>query len=138
MDHNGNFSVEMEVRDYECDIQGVVNNAVYQNYLEHARHQYLKSIGINFAAMAAEGINLVVLRTEIDYKFPLRSGDRFSVEVRPERISPLRFGFRQEIRRIPDGKDIVKAVVIGTSLNVKGKPHLPRELGEVLNRGMQD
>ncbi|NLI24182.1 MAG: acyl-CoA thioesterase, partial [Bacteroidales bacterium] len=30
------FELEMEVRDYECDIQGIVNNAVYMNYLEHA------------------------------------------------------------------------------------------------------
>ena len=32
------FRHEMKVRDYECDIQGVVNNANYQHYLEHARH----------------------------------------------------------------------------------------------------
>ena len=56
----GCFTLEMAVRDYECDLQGVVNNAVYQNYLEHARHEYLKDIGIDFAALAAQRINLVV------------------------------------------------------------------------------
>ena len=50
------FTLELAVRDYECDLQGVVNNAVYQNYLEHARHEYLKSIGIDFAALTAQGI----------------------------------------------------------------------------------
>ncbi len=70
------FSLEMAVRDYECDLQGVVNNAVYQNYLEHARHEYLKSIGIDFAALAAQKINLVVVRVEIDYKASLTSGER--------------------------------------------------------------
>ena len=35
----------MEVRDYECDLQGIVNNAEYQHYLEHARHQFLRSVG---------------------------------------------------------------------------------------------
>ena len=44
MDQNV-FTLEMAVRDYECDLQAVVNNAVYQNYLEHARHEYLKSLG---------------------------------------------------------------------------------------------
>lgn len=128
------FTLEMAVRDYECDLQGVVNNAVYQNYLEHARHEYLKAIGIDFAALAAQGINLVVTRIEIDYKTSLTSGDRFVVEVRPERISPVRIGFRQDIYRLPDRKSVVKALVVGTALNAKGRPQLPKELDELLRR----
>ena len=46
---NFRYRLQFEVRDYECDLQGIVNNAVYQNYLEHARHQLLKSIGVDFA-----------------------------------------------------------------------------------------
>jgi len=108
------FTLEMAVRDYECDLQAVVNNAVYQNYLEHARHEYLKSRGVDFARLAAEGINLVVTRVEIDYRYPLRSGDRFFVEVATERISPVRIGFRQSIRRLPDRKEIVPGDVRGS------------------------
>ncbi len=126
------FSLEMAVRDYECDLQGVVNNAVYQNYLEHARHEYLKEIGIDFAALAARGINLVVTRVEIDYKLSLTSGDRFVVEVSPERISPVRIGFRQDIYRLPDRKAAVRALVTGTALNAKGRPELPKELDRAL------
>ena len=79
------FSLEMAVRDYECDIQGIVNNSVYQNYLEHARHEYLKHIGINFKMFTEKGINLVVFRIELDYKFPLKSGDRFIVGLNMRR-----------------------------------------------------
>ncbi|NSW95739.1 MAG: acyl-CoA thioesterase, partial [Bacteroidales bacterium] len=39
--HQASFRLEFTVRDYECDLQGVVNNANYQHYLEHARHEYL-------------------------------------------------------------------------------------------------
>jgi acyl-CoA thioester hydrolase len=127
------FTVELAVRDYECDLQGVVNNAVYQNYLEHARHEYLKSVGIDFAGLAARGINLVVTRAEIDYKWSLTSGDRFVVAVRPERLSPVRFGFRQEIHLLPDRKVVVKALITGTALNAKGRPQIPRELEEALS-----
>lgn len=128
------FSIEMAVRDYECDMQGVVNNAVYQNYLEHARHEFLKSIGIDFAELTARGINLVVTRIEIDYKLSLTSGDRFQVEITTERISPVRFGFRQSIYRLPERKPVVKALVTGTALNAKGRPQLPKELDTLLNR----
>lgn len=129
-----NFSLEMAVRDYECDLQGVVNNAVYQNYLEHARHEYLKSIGIDIAALAAEGINLVVVRVEIDYKLSLTSGDRFAVMVAAEQLSPVRIGFRQEICRLPDGKPVIKALITGTALNRRGRPQLPPELVELFAR----
>lgn len=128
------FTLEMAVRDYECDLQGVVNNAVYQNYLEHARHEYLKSIGIDFAALAAQGINLVVTRVEIDYKTSLTSGDRFVVKVRLERISPVRIGFRQDIIRLTDRKAAVNALVIGTALNAKGRPQLPEAMKDILDR----
>ena len=128
------FTLEMAVRDYECDLQGVVNNAVYQNYMEHARHEYLKTIGIDFASLTAQGINLVVTRVEIDYKTSLVSGDRFVVEVRPERISPIRIGFRQNMYRVADRKAVVTALVTGTALNAKGRPQLPAELKDILDR----
>ena len=79
---DNDFEIEMSVRDYECDIQGVVNNSVYQNYLEHARHEYLKSIGIDFKEYADKGINLTVTRAELDYKYPLTSGDKFVVTIK--------------------------------------------------------
>ena len=122
------FTLNFDVRDYECDQEGIVNNAVYQNYLEHTRHEFLKQHGLNFAAMVQKGITLVVVRIEIDYLYPLRSGDKFVVGLNPERISRIRVGFLQDIYRLPDHKPIVKAKVIGTALNERGRPYLPKEL----------
>ena len=120
--NNEIFKIEMEVRDYECDMEGIVNNAVYMNYLEHARHGFLKHKGFNFANLIQKGIQLVVIRIEADYLYPLRSGDTFIVTVSSERISKLRFGFIQEILRLPDNKLALKAKVIVTSLNAEGRP----------------
>jgi acyl-CoA thioester hydrolase len=122
------FILELEVRDYECDIEGIVNNAVYLNYLEHARHVFLKGKGIDFAALARGGVHLVVLRAELDYLAPLRSGDRFTVSVRVERVSPLRVAFLQEIRASPGDRPVLKAKVVGTALNERGRPFLLKEL----------
>ncbi len=125
------FEYEMDVRDYECDMQGVVNNSVYQNYLEHTRHQYLKSIGLDFTELTEKEINLMVIRIEIDYKASLKSGDKFISALRMERISALRFGFVQRIFRKSDNKLMIKALVIGTSVNKNGRPKLPQELIDV-------
>ena len=126
------FSLEMSVRDYECDLQGIVNNAVYQNYLEHTRHEYLKSIGIDFKAFADRGINLVVIRVELDYKFPLTSGDQFTVRLNFVRESKVKIAFLQKIYRLSDEKLILQGKVIGVALNGRGRPFVPEEFQGVL------
>ncbi len=116
------YKIELKVRDYECDVQGIVNNAVYMNYLEHARHEFLLAQGIDFVELAKQNINLVVIRAELDYKFPLKSGDKFWITVNFEKLSAIRFAFKQDIYRAEDDKLILKANIIGVSLNEKGKP----------------
>jgi acyl-CoA thioester hydrolase len=91
----------------------------------------LRSIGIDFAALAQQKINLLVIRVEIDYLVPLRSGDRFVVAINTERVSRLRFGFLQDIYRLPDERPIVKARVIGTAVNEAGRPFLPTGFDEL-------
>ena len=122
------FELALEVRDYECDLQGIVNNAVYLNYLEHARHQCLQSLGFSFADFHQQGYDLVLVRAELDYKAPLRSGDRFIVTVRWERASRLRFRFVQDIYKQPDGTHILHGHLIGTSLDRRRRPSFPPEL----------
>jgi acyl-CoA thioester hydrolase len=125
------FSLEFAVRDYECDIQGVVNNANYQHYLEHARHEFLISKGVSFADLHEQGIDLIVTRVEIDYKYPLRSRDRFEIRLKIEREGNVRLVFLQDIYRIPDEKLIVRAKVTGVATR-NGKPVSPGILIEQL------
>ncbi len=115
---------EFEVRDYECDLQGVVNNANYQHYLEHARHKWLESLGIDFPALHAQGIDLVVVRIEIDYKSPLRSHDRFVVRTGVTKDGMLKVVCNQDIYRIPDEKPIARARVVTAALQ-NGRPVAP-------------
>jgi acyl-CoA thioester hydrolase len=125
------FVVEFIVRDYECDIQGVVNNANYQHYLEHARHEYLISKGINFVDLHNEGTDLIVTRVEIDYKYPLRSRDKFVVTIEIRREGNARLVFIQDIYRLPDNKLIVRARVTGVATK-KGRPVPPGRVAELL------
>ena len=115
------YELEFSVRDYECDLQGIVNNAVYQNYYEHARHQFLLGKKIDFAQLHEEGIDLIVSRVEIDYKFSLRSGDWFKVTVRTQKEGHLRLIFEQDIYKLPENKLVSHAKVIGVGLN-HGRP----------------
>jgi acyl-CoA thioester hydrolase len=126
------FQCRMAVRDYECDMQGVVNNSVYQNYLEHARHEFLKHKGLEFADLTRRGIIVVVVRAELDYVQSLRSGDVFDVSVEPVRISALRLGFQQQIVHETSRKLILKALIVTTAVNERGRPWFPEELEKLL------
>jgi acyl-CoA thioester hydrolase len=123
----GKFGTEFLVRDYECDLQGVVNNANYQHYLEHARHEFLISKGVSFAELHDDGIDLIVTHVEISYKYPLRSRDRFVVNTSIEREGNVRLVFHQEIFRLPDEKPVVKAKVTGAATR-NGRPVPPGNL----------
>ena len=67
----------MQVRDYECDIEGIVNNANYLHYCEHTRHLFLKQCGLSFAEMHEKGVDAVVARMSMQFKTPLRPDDEF-------------------------------------------------------------
>lgn len=131
------FKLDFKVRDYECDMQGIVNNGVYQNYLEHARHEFLLVNGIDFAELARQKINLVVLRAELDYKLPLNSGDEFYVDVSMVQASRVRFDFLQNVYRKSDGKLILAAKITGTSLNERGRPFVPEVLESLLGQAAE-
>ena len=104
------FTHEMKVRDYECDLQGIVNNANYQHYMEHSRHELLSKLGVNFGKLHEDGIDAMVAKITIEYKTPLRSGDKFVVGINLERKGP-KIIFYQDIYRLSDGKLCTKGIV---------------------------
>lgn len=112
----------MKVRDYECDLQGIVNNAVYQNYLEHARHEFLFVNHIHFAELTESGVHLVLIRAELDYLQSLKPGDNFYMTVELEKVSKLKYVFVQKIYRSVDNKCMLQAKTIGVALNENGRP----------------
>ena len=104
------FSTRIAVRDYELDSQGIVNNANYLHYLELARHEFCQQAGYSFAQMAADGIDPVVRRAELDYIAPLRMGDVMEVELTMSRRG-AKFLFNQAIFRASDHSPVLRAVI---------------------------
>ncbi len=104
------YELEMKVRDYECDLQGIVNNANYQHYLEHTRHEFLLTTGISFAELHERGIDVVVSKITMSFKTPLQSNDEFVSKLYLKREG-IRFVFYQDIFRKSDNKLSLRGVV---------------------------
>ncbi|MDH6355930.1 acyl-CoA thioester hydrolase [Dysgonomonas sp. PH5-45] len=118
------FRYEMKVRDYECDAQGIVNNANYQHYYEVARHEFLEMCNLNFKNLHDKGLDLVVSQVQIKYKTSLLGMDRFLCTIKKIEKKGVRYIFHQEIVRIPDGQICSMAQIEVVSL-VGGKLSKP-------------
>ena len=104
------FETRMEVRDYECDIQGIVNNANYLHYTEHTRHLFLKDCGLSFSDLHNKGIDAVVARMSLQYKVPLRCDDEFISRLSLTKEG-IRYIFYQDLFRAADEKLCFRAKV---------------------------
>jgi acyl-CoA thioester hydrolase len=118
-------SCALIVRSYECDAYGHVNNAVYLNYLEYARHAYLRDNGISIAKLRTEGFALWVARLAIDYRRPSAADDALSILTRPLRKSRIGGVLAQRILRAGDAgasDTIAEAEVTWVCVDSRGRP----------------
>ena len=123
------FTLEIAVRDYELDSEGIVNNAIYLHYLEHTRHAFVKREGIPFGSLTSDGLIPVVRRMEIDYRTPLHTGDVMLSRLWIERQG-ARFIFHQDIFRKGDDATVVSAVVTIVCMEKDGRINRGDDLAE--------
>ncbi|NDV69296.1 thioesterase family protein [Dysgonomonas sp. 25] len=120
------FELPMKVRDYECDAQGIVNNANYQHYYEVARHDFLEENGLDFYTLHTEGLDAVVVSVHIRYHHSLHGNEKFVCTIDSLEKEGIRYIFNQSIYRERDGKKCSSArIETACMLNGRvGKPEL--------------
>lgn len=122
------ITTEIEVRSYELDSYNHVNNAVYQNYLEHSRMDFLHKINFRYNDCFNAGYLLFVTHVDIRYKAPAVLGDTIYVDTEPTVLKTVHGAFHQVIRKA-DGTVCVEADVEWCTVNKDtGRPiKLPEE-----------
>jgi len=96
---NAVYTCTVSVRSYECDSYGHVNNAVYLNYLEYARDEYLKDIGVSIPELRASGFGLLVAKISIEYRLPAFTDEFLTINTSALRQTLVGGVLRQVITR---------------------------------------
>lgn len=131
------YEHKMKVRDYECDAQGIVNNANYQHYYEVARHEFLEEHDLNFYELHEEGIDAVVVSVYIRYKHSLRGGNDFACTIDGLEKEGIRYIFNQKIVRKKDGK-VCSTAKIEVACMVNGKVGKPDLFDKILRKYIEE
>ncbi len=105
----------------DTDLAGIVYYANYLKFIERARTEWVRSLGIDQARLKRnEGIVFAVRRVEADYLSPARFDDDLTVETSVRGQTGARLELAQVVRR---GTDLLfSAVVTLVALTVDGKP----------------
>lgn len=115
----------LTVRPYECDSYGHVNHAVYVNYLEHARMEFLHAAGFDYEGLIAAGFFTVISRLDISYRSPAYAGDALEIETESREVRRVSGIFHQRIRR--GDSAVAEADVHWGVVDAAGRPARPPE-----------
>lgn len=124
MSHIFNVRVYYE----DTDLAGIVYYANYLKFIERARTEYVRSLGIDQGQLKTdEGLVFAVRHVEADYIAPARFDDDLRIETIIDRATGARLVMRQTVTR--GEQTLFAAVVTIVALSLSGQPvRLPAKL----------
>ncbi|KAL0430148.1 UNVERIFIED_CONTAM: Acyl-acyl carrier protein thioesterase ATL4, chloroplastic [Sesamum radiatum] len=127
--------IELSVRDYEVDQFGVVNNAVYTSYCQHARHEMMRACSSSDPnEIASSGYSLAITDLSMKFIAPLRAGDRFLVKNKIAKWSKTRLFIQQSIVKLPIKEPILeaRATIVWLDKNYRPMRIPPKMMAEII------
>lgn len=98
------FSWPVRVYWEDTDAGGVVYYANYLRFMERARSEWLRALGIDQATLAREErLQFVVVEAQLRYRMPARYDDQLRVSASLTEWRGASLKFDQEVRRAGDG-----------------------------------
>ena len=88
------FTHPVEVRYLEADQQGVVFNMWYLAYFDDAFSGLLTHGGLSYPDLMAQGWDVQLVHTELDWSGPVRWGDPLEIDVALARVGTTSFALR--------------------------------------------
>lgn len=109
----------------DTDVGGVVYYANYLKFMERARSEMLRCLGIDQKRMldynSAQDVGFVVKRAEVDFKGSAEFGDSLIVESEITRVGGASVDFRQIIKRVENILAIAEFKIAAVGKDGKAK-----------------
>ena len=103
----------------DTDLAGFVYYANYFKFIERARSEWVRALGVDQAKMKAEtGVVFAVRRVEADYFMPANYDDELVVETSTEMNTGARWVLKQTVTR--DGVPLFEALVTIVAIGANG------------------
>ena len=117
-----NHAMDVKIYYEDTDCGGVVYYANYLRYMERARTEYLTSRGYEVKKLMDESTIFMVLRVEIDYKYPARYGDTIEIETWVSDVSRVTMVFHHTMKEKTSGRVIVECMAKLVYVDPNGRP----------------
>ncbi|PWG17893.1 tol-pal system-associated acyl-CoA thioesterase [Salibaculum griseiflavum] len=105
----------------DTDLAGIVYYANYLKFIERARTEWVREMGVDQSRLKAEeGVVFAVRRVEADYMQPAKFDDELIVETTVEMMTGVRVVVKQDVMR--DGVVLFSALVTLVALGSEGQP----------------
>lgn len=85
--------INIRVRYSETDKMGVVYHGNYAQYLEIARVEWLRALGVSYRWMEENGVMLPVVSLQLNYKKSAKYDDLLTVEARLKKTPTVKIEF---------------------------------------------
>ena len=112
----------VRVRYADTDAMGVAYHANYFTWFEVGRTEYLRQLGISYAAVEAMGLQLPVVECQARFLAPARYDDLLVIAAEVIRADRLRVGYRYAIRHQATGKAIATGETHHVFIDRVGRP----------------
>jgi acyl-CoA thioester hydrolase len=117
------LTARIRVRTYELDSFGHVNNAVYLNYLEEARSEFLRQVGLSFHDLERSGVHLVIVEASVKYLSPARYGDEIIITGSFLNVRPASVEIVYTLNEATAGRAVATATTKGAFVAARtGRP----------------
>lgn len=119
-------SLKGRVKTFEVDRQNIVHNVIYMYWLENARVEYVRAIGVTITPQTfIDHLTFVVAKTEVQYLAPALFDQEYCILTRIPSIGNTSFIFEQLIQLKDDSQQLVMATSILVQLDPQTRQPLP-------------